>query len=101
MTHAHRPFFQRMPVWWRWYSWVCPVAWTLYGLIASQFGDIQQNIEVDETTKKMQTVAAFITDYFGFHHDFLWVVAIVHVAWVLTFAFLFSFAIMKFNFQKR
>jgi ABC-type multidrug transport system ATPase subunit/ABC-type multidrug transport system permease subunit len=91
----------RMPVWWRWYSWVCPVAWTLYGLIASQFGDIQQNIEVDETTKKMQTVAAFITDYFGFHHDFLWVVAIVHVAWVLTFAFLFSFAIMKFNFQKR
>jgi hypothetical protein len=101
MTHAHRPFFQRMPVWWRWYSWICPVAWTLYGLIASQFGDIQQNIEVDETTKQMQTVAAFITDYFGFQHDFLWVVAIVHVAWVLTFAFLFSFAIMKFNFQKR
>jgi hypothetical protein len=93
--------FQRIPIWWRWYSWICPVAWTLYGLVASQFGDIQQKLAVDETTQKMQSVAEFITDYFGFHHDFLWVVAIVHVAWALTFAFLFSFAIMKFNFQKR
>jgi hypothetical protein len=31
---------QRIPIWWRWYSWACPVAWTLYGLVASQYGDI-------------------------------------------------------------
>ncbi|KAF3673549.1 Pleiotropic drug resistance protein 3 [Capsicum annuum] len=31
----------RMPIWWRWYYWACPVAWTLYGLVASQFGDIE------------------------------------------------------------
>ncbi|RVW58199.1 Pleiotropic drug resistance protein 1 [Vitis vinifera] len=23
----------RIPVWWRWYYWICPVAWTLYGLL--------------------------------------------------------------------
>ncbi|CAL4948795.1 unnamed protein product [Urochloa decumbens] len=88
----------RIPVWWRWYSWVCPVAWTLYGLVASQFGDIQHEIEVNG---QRQPVAQFIKDYYGFHHDFLWFVAVVHVALTFIFAFLFSFAIMKFNFQKR
>lgn len=92
-------FLQKMPVWWRWYSWICPVAWTLYGLVASQFGDIAHPLE--DASVPGQTVAQFITDYFGFHHDFLWVVAVVHVGLAVFFAFLFSFAIMKFNFQKR
>uniref|UniRef100_A0A2N9H7W4 ABC transporter domain-containing protein n=1 Tax=Fagus sylvatica TaxID=28930 RepID=A0A2N9H7W4_FAGSY len=35
----------RMPIWWRWYYWVCPVSWTLYGLIASQFGDIKDTLD--------------------------------------------------------
>ncbi|KAK2651443.1 hypothetical protein Ddye_011299 [Dipteronia dyeriana] len=26
---------KRILVWWRWYYWMCPVAWTLYGLIVS------------------------------------------------------------------
>ncbi|KAF3328503.1 pleiotropic drug resistance protein 1-like protein [Carex littledalei] len=30
----------RLPKWWRWYFWACPVSWTLYGLTVSQFGDI-------------------------------------------------------------
>ncbi|KAG2599000.1 ABC transporter G family member 37-like isoform X2 [Panicum virgatum] len=89
----------KLPVWWRWYSWICPVAWTLYGLVASQFGDIMHTL--DDAEKEGQTVAQFITEYFGFHHDQLWLVAVVHVALACFFAFLFSFAIMKFNFQKR
>ncbi|KAJ4707956.1 Pleiotropic drug resistance ABC transporter [Melia azedarach] len=28
----------RIPIWWRWYYWICPVSWTLYGLVVSQFG---------------------------------------------------------------
>ncbi|PNX98846.1 pleiotropic drug resistance protein 1-like, partial [Trifolium pratense] len=35
----------RIPVWWRWYSWANPVAWSLYGLVASQYGDIKHNID--------------------------------------------------------
>lgn len=69
-------------------------------MVASQFGDIQQELEGEDGGVK-QTVAQFITDYYGFHHDFLWFVAAVHVALAVLFAFLFSFAIMKFNFQKR
>ncbi|GAU13808.1 hypothetical protein TSUD_261350 [Trifolium subterraneum] len=30
----------RMPVWWRWFYWANPVAWSLYGLFASQFGNV-------------------------------------------------------------
>lgn len=28
-----------MPPWWEWYSNVNPVAWSVYGLVASQLGD--------------------------------------------------------------
>nr|DAD38857.1 TPA_asm: hypothetical protein HUJ06_013179 [Nelumbo nucifera] len=38
----------RISVWWRWYYWIFPVAWTLYGLVASQFGDIQDKLETDQ-----------------------------------------------------
>ncbi|CAM0881663.1 unnamed protein product [Alopecurus aequalis] len=89
----------KLPVWWRWYSWICPVAWTLYGLVASQFGDLHHPLQGG--LHEGQTVAEYITEYFGFHHDFLWAVAVVHVVFTVLFAFLFSFAIMKFNFQRR
>ncbi|KAK9232141.1 hypothetical protein WN943_022384 [Citrus x changshan-huyou] len=59
----------RIPVWWRWYYWANPVAWTLYGLIASQFGDVEDQMENGETVKH------FLRDYFGFKHDFLGLVA--------------------------
>ncbi|WMV48222.1 hypothetical protein MTR67_041607 [Solanum verrucosum] len=84
----------RMPIWWRWYYWCCPVAWTLYGLVASQFGDIQ-------TPLGNETVEKFLRRYFGFRHDFLPVVAGVLVAYVVVFAFTFAFAIKAFNFQRR
>ncbi|XP_059595506.1 pleiotropic drug resistance protein 1 isoform X2 [Vitis vinifera] len=86
----------RIPVWWRWYCWICPVAWTLYGLVASQFGDIQSTL-----LENNQTVKQFLDDYFGFKHDFLGVVAAVVVGFVVLFLFIFAYAIKAFNFQKR
>ncbi|XP_059456012.1 pleiotropic drug resistance protein 1-like [Corylus avellana] len=86
----------RIPVWWRWYNWACPVAWTLYGLVVSQFGDIKDVLE-----DTGGTVEDFLKDYFGFKHDFLGVVAIVTVAWPVLFSFIFAFSIKVFNFQRR
>ena len=94
--HIQPLFRQKNPIWWRWFCWICPVAWTLYGLVASQYGDIQTNIDGRD-----QTAAQFVTEYFGFHRDLLWVVALVHIVFTVAFAFMFSFAIMKFNFQRR
>jgi ABC-type multidrug transport system permease subunit len=85
----------RVPIWWRWYCWACPVAWTLYGLVVSQFGDIETPME-DGTPVKV-----FVENYFGFKHSWLGWVATVVAAFAFLFASLFGFAIMKFNFQKR
>ncbi|GLT97658.1 hypothetical protein SLE2022_152130 [Rubroshorea leprosula] len=85
----------RIPAWWIWYYWICPVAWTLYGLVASQFGDIQEKFETGET------VEHFVRTYFDYKTDFLWVVAIVIVGYAVLFGFIFGFSIKAFNFQKR
>ena len=88
-------FWQRIPIWWRWYFWACPVSWTLYGLIASQYGDIQDKLEGGET------VEDFVRNYFGFRHDFVGICAIVIVGISVLFAFTFAFSIRAFNFQRR
>ncbi|KAK1306973.1 Pleiotropic drug resistance protein 3 [Acorus calamus] len=85
----------KIPVWWRWYYWACPVAWTLYGLVASQFGDIEEQLESGEVVKD------FVRRYFGFRHDFLGVVAVMLMGFAGLFAFIFAFAIKAFNFQNR
>ncbi|URD75975.1 Plant PDR ABC transporter associated [Musa troglodytarum] len=91
----------RIPVWWRWYYWMCPVAWTLYGLVASQFGDIQTQFAPGESEEPGEVVADFVRNYFGFKHSFLGVVAVVVAAFPVLFAFLFAFSIKTLNFQKR
>ncbi|KAJ8539720.1 hypothetical protein K7X08_013972 [Anisodus acutangulus] len=85
----------RIAIWWRWYYWCCPVAWTLYGLVASQFGDLQNKLTDDETVEQ------FLKRYFGFEHDFLPIVAVVIVGYTVLFGFTFAFAIKAFNFQTR
>ncbi|KAF7814326.1 pleiotropic drug resistance protein 1-like [Senna tora] len=85
-----------IPVWWRWYYWANPVAWSLYGFIASQFGDITKQMESDN-----QTVQEFLRSYFGFRHDFVGVCAAVVVGFAVLFAFIFAFSIKVFNFQRR
>ncbi|KAJ0007311.1 hypothetical protein Pint_29980 [Pistacia integerrima] len=85
----------RIPIWWRWYYWVCPVSWTLYGLVASQFGDLQNKVETGVTVEQ------FLKDYFDFEHDFVGVVAVIVVAFTVLFAIIFIAGIKVFNFQSR
>ncbi|KAK6129780.1 hypothetical protein DH2020_036487 [Rehmannia glutinosa] len=85
----------RMPVWWRWYYWATPVAYTLYGFIVSQFGEIHDQMESGETVEQ------FLRDYFGFRHDMLGVVAAILLGFVVIFAFIFAYSIRAFNFQRR
>lgn len=82
-------------MWWRWYYWACPVAWTLYGLVASQYGDVEDMLESGETVKD------FLRSYFGYTTDFLGVVAVV-IVWIpLFFGFIFALSIKALNFQKK
>eukprot|EP01018_Ginkgo_biloba_P004087 Gb_05443 [translate_table: standard] len=89
----------RIPGWWKWYYWACPVSWTLYGLVVSQFGDLDTKLQMADGGEKI--LKEFIRDYFGFKHDFLGAVAGVTVGFCGLFAFVFALGIKFFNFQKR
>ncbi|XP_059077764.1 pleiotropic drug resistance protein 1 [Cryptomeria japonica] len=90
----------KIPMWWRWYYWACPYAWTLYGLITSQYGDIT-NLMTKAGSEEQEPLHQFLESYFGFKHDFLGPVAVVIVGFVLLFAFIFAWAIRSNNFQSR
>ncbi|KAK1265096.1 Pleiotropic drug resistance protein 13 [Acorus gramineus] len=34
----------KIPGWWIWYYYICPVSWTLRGIISSQLGDVDTQI---------------------------------------------------------
>ncbi|KAI3775037.1 hypothetical protein L1987_49605 [Smallanthus sonchifolius] len=85
----------KIPVWWRWYYWGNPLAWTIYGMVVSQFGDF------DDLLVDGETVKGYLDRYFGYKHDFLGAIAGVHIGLVLAFGFIFAYCIKSFNFQKR
>ncbi|KAL3538335.1 hypothetical protein ACH5RR_001701 [Cinchona calisaya] len=88
----------RIPKWWIWLYYLIPSSWALNGLLTSQYGDINEEIEVfGETT----TVSAFLKDYYGFNHKQLPMVAILLLLYPITFASLFAYFIGRLNFQKR
>ncbi|MBA0756002.1 hypothetical protein Gogos_021194 [Gossypium gossypioides] len=88
-----------MPVWWQWYYWACPVAWTLYGLFVSQFGDIKTPLEDGDFVG--QSVEQYLRSRYGFRHDFLGVVVAVILGFAVLFASIFTVSIKLFNFQRR
>ncbi|KAJ6842230.1 ABC transporter G family member 42-like [Iris pallida] len=89
----------KIPKWWVWYYWICPVSWTVYGLIVTQYGDLEDMIKVPGQSD--QTIKFYVEDHFGFHSDFMGVVAAVLVGFCVFFAFMFAFCIKKLNFQQR
>ncbi|XP_030479880.1 pleiotropic drug resistance protein 1 [Cannabis sativa] len=88
--------YSRIPVWWKWYYWTCPVAWTMYGMLVSQYGDVTEKFDGTE-----ETVKEFVERFFGYKHDFLGIVAFVNVVFAVAFPVIFSLLIKAFNFQKR
>ncbi|KAL2897787.1 ABC transporter G family member 37 [Bienertia sinuspersici] len=88
----------RMPVWWRWYYWACPIAWSLYGMLVSQFGDYTNELT---DVPDQPTVREFLRSYFGYRHDFLGPVAGVILGINVLFAVVYAYAIKTFNFQRR
>lgn len=91
---------QLIPIWWRWYYWCSPVAWTIYGLVTSQIGDKTDLVEIPGIEVPVQ-VNVYLEKAFGFKYDFLGVVAAAHVGWVLLFFFVFAYGIKFLNFQRR
>jgi ABC-type multidrug transport system permease subunit len=88
----------KIPVYWIWFYWITPTAWTLYGLIVSQLGDIETFVNVNGVETKVRD---FLHQHFGYHHNFLPYIVIWHISLVLLFGILFATCIKVFNFQRR
>ncbi|MCL7032092.1 hypothetical protein MKW94_013475 [Papaver nudicaule] len=88
-----------LPVWWRWYYWACPVAWTLNGLVTSQFGDMTTSLLTYDGLEV--PLKEFLKTSFGFHHDMLPLVACATAGFAVLFALVFAFSIRSLNFQTR
>ncbi|CAA7049392.1 unnamed protein product [Microthlaspi erraticum] len=90
----------QIPKWWVWYYWICPVAWSIYGLITSQYGDVDTLIFQVGGPADL-TVKQYIKNQYGFESEFMGPVAGVLVGFTVFFAFVFAFCIRTLNFQTR
>ncbi|KAK6945020.1 ABC-transporter, N-terminal domain [Dillenia turbinata] len=91
---------QIIPIWWRWYYWANPIAWSLYGLLTSQYGDVKDLVKLSEGTT-LVPVQLLLRNVFGYRHDYLGIAGIMVVGFCIMFAVVFAFAVKSFNFQKR
>ncbi|KAI8529591.1 hypothetical protein RHMOL_Rhmol12G0236900 [Rhododendron molle] len=90
----------RIPKWWIWYYRICPLAWTVYGLIVSQYGDIVDTIKVPGVVPD-PTVKWYLEHHFGYEPNFIGPVAGVLVSFTVFFAFMYAYCIKTLNFQRR
>ncbi|KAL8521952.1 hypothetical protein ACS0TY_012197 [Phlomoides rotata] len=92
--------YMRIPIWWQWYYWANPIAWSLYGLLTSQYGDMNELVRLSDGVNSMP-IKQLLKHQFGFRHDFLGVAGLVVASFCLLFAATSAFAIKSFNFQRR
>ncbi|XP_076894183.1 ABC transporter G family member 29-like [Bidens hawaiensis] len=90
----------KIPRYWIWYYWICPMAWTVYGCIVSQYHDANYKIVVPGQSLN-PTMSGFIKDYYGFELDYMGPVAAVLVSFCIFFALLYAFFLRTLNFQTR
>ncbi|GER28926.1 pleiotropic drug resistance ABC transporterfamily protein [Striga asiatica] len=88
-----------IPIWWRWYYWASPVAWTIYGLVTSQVGDRTNSIQIPGSGDI--PLREYLENSLGYDYDFLGPVAVAHIGWVILFCIVFAYGIKFLNFQKR
>eukprot|EP00798_Chlamydomonas_sp_ICE-L_P003260 gene3260-13284_t len=94
-----------MPDYWVWLFWINPPAYVLYGLCASQLGDITDSTitygGLTADTEITVTVAKFMEDVWGFKHNFIGWTLFILFAFVIFFRVLSIVALTKLNWQSR
>ncbi|GLJ25062.1 hypothetical protein SUGI_0479520 [Cryptomeria japonica] len=89
----------RCPPWWRWFFSTNPMAWCLYGLIGSQYGDVGTSLMMADGTE--MSVKHFVEENFGYHRQHLASVGFLTAGFSVLFGLVFVLGIKLFNFQKR
>ena len=89
---------QRIPGWWIWFYYICPVAWTLKGIISSQLGDVETMI-VEPTFEG--TVKQYIHTVLGIDPGMMGISVAVLIGFCILFFSIFALSLKFLNFQKR
>lgn len=95
--------FQNIPGWWIWFYYICPVSWTLRGIITSQLGDVE-SIIVGPGFKG--TVKEYLSSSLGYDRTIngfsaVGLSVIVLIGFILLFFGSFAVSVKVLNFQKR
>lgn len=77
-----------------------PVSWTLYGLVASNVGDVNSLITLNGSDQAIP-VTQFLRERFDYRHDFLGWVVLILLGWIVVLWMMGAYAFKRFNFQKR
>lgn len=88
----------RIPGWWIWFYYICPVAWTLRGIITSQLGDVNTRIVGPGFDG---TVQEFLQQSLGFEHGMTGATVAVLIAFSGLFFSIYALSIKLLNFQRR
>ncbi|KAK4855942.1 hypothetical protein QYF36_012542 [Acer negundo] len=89
---------QSIPGWWIWFYYICPVAWTMQGVITSQLGDVETIIEQPGFKG---SVKEYLDVNFGYVPGMIGVSAAVLVSFCVFFFSIFAFSVKYLNFQRR
>jgi ABC-type multidrug transport system permease subunit len=90
----------QMPVYFRWYRYLNPIYWSLYGIIVSQLGDVQEVLSLGAGMGSAP-VGEYLNASFGYKHSFIGWVALILVGYGLAFAVIAVIALQFLKFQKR
>lgn len=101
-------YLQRMPVWWSWFAYINPFAWSIYGLDASQLGNDFTNVvntygydPDDGPLGQDLYVAQFISKYFGYDADYLTILIPIVLGFSIAFWLVASAGLKFVNYYSR
>ena len=77
------------------------VFYSLYGLITSQLGDVEEEHMTNAFTGESVSVANFVETYFGYHHGFVGWCVLILGAFNLLFRVVIAVSMKYLNWQKR
>lgn len=90
---------QRAP-WWIWANYLSPTFWTLWGVVSSQLGDVEEESLIDSSGASV-SVASFVQQYFGFEHSMLGWCVLILFGFIIFFRLAAIWGLCYLNFQKR
>ncbi|QCE00887.1 ABC transporter G family member 31 [Vigna unguiculata] len=92
-----------IPGWWIWFYYICPIAWTLRGVITSQLGDVETIIVGPGFQGSVKEYLAVTLGYDSEINGFsaVGLSVIVLLGFILLFFGSFAISVKVLNFQKR